>query len=129
MALSIQRMPLCCGIAVVTGFGNDPRHPHRDSPSIEDITRYLADAQRFGVAGAGRFADGSIWPGNVSRVGMLLAAVNMPQREFMAPVFRQLGWRRAGKCQNIHGGRVQRGQEGYSEVYLYRKVLADAADD
>lgn len=54
-------------------------------------------------------------------VGMLLAAVNIPQREFMHPIFRRLGWRRAGKCNNLHS-------TDYSECFLYRKVIAEARE-
>jgi hypothetical protein len=51
---------------------------------------------------------------------MLIAAVNIPQRTALAPTFRKLGWMRAGRANNLHIA------SGESDVFLYRKVLADA---
>lgn len=126
MTLAVDPFPLCCGIAVVSGFGNDPRHAHRDrrdgAPTQAEIEQYLTEAARFAEAGAGVFSNGLAWPNNVGRVGMLLAAVNIPQREFMYPIFRRLGWRRAGVCQNLHS-------RDYSENFLFRKVIANAREE
>lgn len=120
MTLRVSAFPLCCGIAVVNGFGNDPRHPHRDrrdgAPTMEEIEEYLRQAERDAVTGEGLMAQAG-----VGRIGMLLAAVNTPQKVFMAPLFRRLGWRRAGRCNNIHG-------DGRSDIFLYRKVVAEATD-
>lgn len=129
MTLRISGFPLCCGIAVVTGFGNDPRHAHRDrrdgAPTAQQIEQYLTDAARDGLTGNGVFAGTGL-----GRVGMLLAAVNAEQRVFMHPIFRRLGWRRAGKAHNIHGSATaQPGDRDYSEIFLYRKVLANAQED
>lgn len=119
--MRIVQFPLCCGIAVIHSFGNDPRHAHRDrrdgAPTLQQIEDYLTQAANDARTGGG------IMNGIDGRpVGMLLAAVNIPQREFMHPIFRRLGWRRAGKCQNLHS-------TDYSECYLYRKVIAPARDE
>jgi len=129
MTLRIQPFPLCCGIAVVTGFGNDPRHAHRDrrdgAPTMAEIEQYLTNAAAGGLTGGGPFQGTGL-----GRVGMLLAAVNAEQRVFMQPIFRRLGWRRAGRAHNIHNHPNSRpGDDNYSEIFLYRKVLANAQDD
>lgn len=126
MTLRVQSFPLCCGIAVVTGFGNDPRHAHRDrrdgAPTMAEIEQYLTDAETGARTGGGVFAGTGI-----GRVGMLLAAVNAEQRVFMYPIFRRLGWRRAGSAQNIHNApTAQPGDAAYSEIFLFRKVIANA---
>ena len=128
MTLRVQPFPLCCGIAVVTGFGNDPRHAHRDrrdgAPTMVEIEQYLTNAATDGLTGGGFFAVTGI-----GRVGMLLGAVNREQRVFMAPIFRRLGWRRAGMAQNVHNApNALPGDEAYSEIFLFRKVLANAQE-
>lgn len=124
MTLRVSAFPLCCGMAVVNGFGNDPRHAHRDqrdgAPTMEQIEAYLQQAERDAATGAGSC-------GNVGRVGMLLAAVNTPQKAFMAPIFRRLGWRKAGRCNNIHGTLDANGVGG-SDLFLYRKIIKEATD-
>ena len=120
--MEIHKFPLCCGIAVVFGFGNDPRHAGRDrrrghdEQSLEDIEEGLRTIAT-NAADAGLRATSGEWLG---RVGMLLLAVNIPQRAAMAPLLRRLGWMRAGRADNLHAG------NGVSDIFLYRKVLADA---
>lgn len=124
--MEIHKFPLCCGIAVICGFGNDPRHAGRDArrghadQTIEDIERFLRVTAEQAAGPHGITAtDGQA----LGRVGMLLAAVNIPQRAALAATFRRLGWRRAGKANNLH---VVRGD---SDIFLYRKVLAEARTD
>jgi hypothetical protein len=120
LTLRVSAFPLCCGIAVVNGFGNDPRHAHRDrrdgAPTMAQIEDFLRRAAEDAETGEGLMRNAG-----VGRIGMLLAAVNTPQKAFMAPIFRRLGWRRAGRCNNIHG-------DGQSDIFLYRKVIAEAND-
>lgn len=120
ITLRVSAFPLCCGIAIVNGFGNDPRHAHRDrrdgAPTLEQIERYLQQAEADAATG-----EGLMRAAGVGRIGMLLAAVNTPQKVFMAPIFRRLGWRKAGRCNNIHG-------DGQSDIFVYRKVIAEAMD-
>lgn len=120
--MEIHKFPLCCGIAVVCGFGNDPRHAGRDArrghdgQTLEEIEAGLRTIAQNAV-GAGLTATDGTWLG---RVGMLLLAVNIPQRAAMTPLLRRNGWMRAGRADNLHAG------TGVSDIFLYRKVLADA---
>lgn len=120
--MQVHGSPLCCGIAIICGFGNDPVHARRDQrvgnadQTIEDIERGLRDYANAGINGTLRAESGIL----LGAVGMLIAAVNIPQREALAPTFRALGWRKAGRANNLHIA------SGESDVFLYRKVLADA---
>lgn len=95
--------------------GRDARRGFGDQ-TIEDIEEGLRDYATRGINGTLR-SDAGVALG---AVGMLLAAVNIPQRQALAPVFRRLGWLRAGRANNLHIA------SGESDVFLYRKVLADA---
>lgn len=123
MALTISKFPLCCGINVLSGFGNDPTHAHRASPSLEEIDAFLRE---MGAVAAGRadpeaaneraLANGWRWHTEVAnyQVGMLLCALNHHQEVIIRPLLQRHGWRRAGRCNN--GG-------GASDIQLYRKVI------
>lgn len=115
--MRVTVLPHCCGIAVVSHFGFDTRH-HWRPENAQDLATIETQLERFATdaaVGVGYFANG------VGRVGMLVAAINNHQRTHLHPVFIRLGWRRAGKCNNLH-------TNGETNVYLYRKVIAEEND-
>ena len=124
MALTVSKFPLCCGINVLSGFGNDPTHAHRESPSLEEIDAFLEEMEAV-AAGRGRFAESATrrlqlngwrWQTETAhhQVGMLLCALNHHQEALIRPLLQRHGWRRAGRCNN--GG-------GASDIQLYRKAI------
>jgi len=124
MALTISPFPLCCGIHVLSGFGNDPTHAHRRSPPLEEIDAFLEEMEAL-AAGWTTFDEvfnrrvhpnGWRWVSQVGHyeVGMLLCALNHHQEVLVRPLLQRHEWRRAGRCNN--GG-------GASDIQLYRKVI------
>lgn len=112
--MRISAFPHCCGIAVVSHFGFDERHNWRP-----ENTQQLADVEADLTAYA-RLARTGL-PG-LGTVGMLVCALNNHQKEHLHDLLMRLGWRRAGKCNNLH-------TNGETNVYMYRKVIEDATDD
>lgn len=113
--MRITVLPHCCGIAVVSHFGFDQRHNWRpenrqDIVAVETTLRAYA---RDAATGEGAFATAGI-----GAVGMLVAALNNHQKTHLHDTLMSLGWRRAGKCNNLH-------TNGETNVYLYRKVIAE----
>lgn len=110
--MQIHPFPHCCGIAIVTHFGFDTRHDWRPENRQE-----LADVETALRAYATQAADGTIL--SIGRVGMLICALNNHQKDALHTTMTRLGWRRAGKCNNLHTG-------GETDVFTYRKVIAEA---
>jgi len=115
--MRVCAFPHCCGIAIVTHFGFDEQHAWRPENRQE-----LADVETALVAYAAAARDGTLRATDGARigaVGMLICALNNHQKDALHGLLTRLGWRRAGKCNNLHTG-------GVTDVFTYRKVISEA---
>lgn len=115
--MQIHAFPRCCGIAIVTHFGFDQRHNWRpeNRQALADIETSLRAAAVAAENGTLQATGGT----RIGAVGMLLCALNNHQKDTLHTLLTRLGWRRAGKCNNLHTG-------GETDVFTYRKVIAEA---
>ena len=115
--MRVHKFPHCCGIAIVTHFGFDERHNwrHENRQELNDVEAALRE---YATAAA----DGTLRDHNnglIGHVGMLICALNNHQKDTLHTLLTRLGWRRAGKCNNLH-------TNGQTDVFTYRKVIAEA---
>lgn len=112
--------PHCCGIAIITHFGFDARHEWRP-----ENRQALADVETGLRAYAVAARDGSLRTTSgapIGAVGMLVCALNNHQRDALHDLLTRLGWRRSGKCNNLH-------TNGETDVFTYRLVIQQATRD
>lgn len=114
--MQVHKFPHCCGIAIVTHFGFDERHNWR-AENRQELADVEASLRAYAIAAQDGTLRGN--DGRIGAVGMLICALNNHQKDTLHTLLTRLGWRRAGKCNNLH-------TDGQTDVFTYRKVIAEA---